>query len=57
MTVNVTDDYKEKISSAKITLVVTDKMEGIIKLGSNEKTVIDGMNNVCSMSLFVFVVS
>ena len=56
VTVNVTDDYKEKISSATITLVVTEKMKGIIKLGNRNTTVIHvhGMSNVCSVFFFMF---
>ena len=56
VTVNVTDDYKEKISSATITLVVTEKMKGIIKLGNKNMTVIHvhGMSNVCSVFFFMF---
>ena len=56
VTVNVTDDYKEEISSATITLVVSEKVKGIIKLGNTNMTVIHvhGMSNVCSVFFFMF---
>ena len=45
VTVNVTDDYKEKILNVTISLV-NEKKKAIIKLGSKNMTVINGLFRV-----------